>query len=58
VDPVDVKVTWAINRGSTVDPVDVKGEWAINRGSTVDPVDVKVSGLLIEVALWIQWMSR
>jgi hypothetical protein len=29
------------------------GEWAINRGSTVDPTHM-VSGLLIEVVVWIQ----
>jgi ankyrin repeat protein len=33
------------------------GERAINRGSTVDPVYGKVSGLLIEVVLWIHQVS-
>jgi hypothetical protein len=33
------------------------GEWAINRGSAVDPVNGMVSGLSIEVVLWIQCMA-
>jgi hypothetical protein len=33
------------------------GEWAINRGSTTDRAYGMVSGLLIEVVLWIQCMA-